>query len=46
MHSKGQGGWQACMFCKKKRVSLYNIGLEGDIIVFCTYVRNSLDINR
>jgi hypothetical protein len=34
MHSKGQGGWQACMFCKKKRVSLYNIGLEGDIIVF------------
>ncbi len=34
MHSKGQGGWQACTFCKKKRVSLYNIGLEGDIIVF------------
>lgn len=35
MHSKGQGGWQACMFCKKKRASLYNIlGLEGDIIVF------------
>lgn len=34
MHSKGRGAWQACMFCKKKRVSLYNIGLEGDIIVF------------
>jgi hypothetical protein len=34
MHFKGQGGWQASMFCKKKRVSLYNIGLEGDMIDF------------